>query len=248
MRLAAIHQYRVAVCIDNTAGATGTKDAQLNLDLSAAWFWETVLSTGYDVRFAAADGVTPIAHKRTAWSYAGRTATLELSAVSVTASSTCVVWMYWGDATASDGATSPAIASPATAYVHMGLPSLRAVEVVAEAAGATTTRGRAVKTATEARWLWWDVEGTLERLPQQAQGSLRYEEVSLVTYSVLDAAEAAQASMVDATRTVVAVDGLVGTWIKAGSEGDYMATLTITTSLGRVLEGRCQLTIQAPEV
>ena len=241
---------RLAVAVDCTAlGADADVDVSLAISSEADPFWGVVQSTGYDVRFASHDGLTLLAHKRTAWNYSAKSATLEVDAYPGKASAMCMLWMYFGYATATDGATSPTIASAKTGTLFMGRPRDLVTAARRESIGSTNARVSLAKTSNEEVRLWWDFRKRLMPAASAIRGSKMFEEIRAVTgCDVQNAGEASQASMFDVTKTVF-VDNVVSTWLKGGTSGsDYMIHLRVLTSLGRVLEARQRVRVRNVEV
>ena len=240
--------HRIAVAVDNTGGTAGAFDVSITLSAAHSDFWDHVLNTGYDVRFATADGATGLTFKRTTWNYASKSAVFELDAVTL-AVGTHVVWMYWGNAAAADGATSPTITAPKAGTIYLGRPAGNVVRMAAEPYAATEPFGKLNKATAEATRVWWDFRHLLERAGEPINGANLYEEPKAVTLTqVIDAADGPQASMVDATLTVV-TGHMVGMWLKGGATlNTYMVICRVQTSLDRILEGRALLTVNDLEV
>ena len=203
-----------------------------------------MLNTAYDIRFAKADGVVVLAHKRTTWTYADRAATLEVDAVPVV-SGMCMLWMYWGLSNAADGATTPTIASALTGTIHMGAPAPFRTLALPERPGATVPRANWAKLSGEAAWLWFDFEPRLHSAAGGANGSAAWEEIAAVTaVHVYDAAGVDQTAMYDKTLTRL-LEASVGVWVLGGTTGtDYTVVVRITTTQGRTLEARARLRVR----
>lgn len=239
---------RRPIAVNNAAGAASPQDVTLTIPVEDDLFWNNVLSTGYDVRFAGADGSTLVAYKRTSWTYASRAAVFELSAL-VVETGACAAWLYWHNPQATDGATTPTIASAKTGTVFLGQPRGFAVAVQPERPGATAPRQVFAKASADERWVWWDFRDQLHPAASPIAGSKAWEEIRTVSaVQVLDDAEAAQAGMVDTSKTRL-LEGRVGTWLKGGTSGeDYVALCRVKTTLDRVLEARCRVRVRDVEV
>ncbi len=240
------YPYRWPVAFYN-AGGSGGVDVSIVIPPEWDEFWGNVQSTGYDIRFTRADGVTPIAWKRTSWTYASHTATLELDSVTAIGAGVTIVWMYWGaGATAADGATTPTISSAKTGVVSLHRPDPRRVFKYRTASpGAQRPPDTIAKTANEKILVWVDWSSVVNARVGQANSRSEYDEVGSVVVDV-QAATASQASMFDQSETVVvgAARVLVGVWIQAGTSGtNYVVIPKITTAEGLVYEHRVRLQV-----
>ena len=189
-------------------------------------------------RFAQSDGTTIVAYNRSAWDYANRSATFQLDAVQTLANATCAVYMYWGYSSASDGDSSPTIASAKTGEVEVGCPTVPMLQAQLDPFGNSNPVQRFQKTVAEVLDVWIDCRSFLAKRCVPNAGSKRYEELHAVSYSV-ETNGSAQASMIDQAYTRVLDPGWVRVRVKAGSTGtSYTIIPKITTSLGRVVEAR----------
>lgn len=235
---------RAAIAIDNTGAAASPKDVTVAIPREWDFFWGSVLSTGFDLRFTKADGAVILDHKRTTWTYASRAATLEIDACPVV-TGMCVAWMYWGLSSASDGATTPTISSALTGTIHVGAAAPLRTLALPERPGATTPRTSFAKLSGEATWLWFDFEPRLHTAAGGVNGAAAWEELAAVTaVHVYDAAGVDQTAMYDKTLTRF-VDAAVGVWVLGGTTGtDYTVVVRVTTTQGRTLEARARLRVR----
>lgn len=239
---------RMPLAVNNWGGDNAGVDVTLTIPPSFERFWSTVKSNGYDVRFCGPDGTAARAFKRTSWDYATKTAVLELDAVPSKAG-TLVLWLYWGNANAVDGATSPTISTPKTASLFFGVPAGPLIVARPEAPTATSARTLVAKASAEELLVWWDFRSRLMSARIPSAGSRGLEGIAFVTaIDAQNTSEASQAGMLDNGKTVV-LGGVVGTWLKAGTSASaYSLICRVETSLGRVLEARGRLQVRNMEV
>jgi hypothetical protein len=152
-------------------------------------------------------------------------------------------WMYWGNADVSSVSTTVTPSAAKTGYVEMGRPTERQITVRPERLGSGTPQGRITKSASEVVWVWFDLRGVLQTFQDTFGKKYIYEEVAYATYEVLSGG-AAQAGMVDATKTRF-MDGWVRVLVQAGTTNtDYTISLTVVTHLGRTLNPRAGLKVR----
>ena len=161
--------FRAPIAVDNTGGATPI-DASVTIPDTWDEFWDTVLSTGFDVRLVAADGVTALTFKRTTWDHPNKSAVFEIDAWAPGSSdATCQAFIYWGRVGASDAATSPTILSPKLGTIELGVPIGTVVDARREAPGTTSPSQNIHKTANETIFVYIALDGILAgRSPKAA--------------------------------------------------------------------------------
>jgi hypothetical protein len=237
--------YRIPVSIDNTSGAT-THDATITVPYDAELFWDNCETDGHDVRFTKSDGMTALAYNRATWNHGNRSAVFNVDSVTCASNdATAVMFMYFGNNSASDGSTSPTISSAKTGAIelacHTGgqtvlLKPFRPGEVIAQQV--------ITKTASEAIDVWIDCRRALQTRCESFSKSRRYEEIDYIQVSVL-ADGADQSGQYDETKTTLSDPGWAKVRVKAGSSGtDYTLVVTIGTSTTRVLQARAVVDVQ----
>jgi hypothetical protein len=223
--------YRAAITVDNSAGSAGA-GKYVNVTIPATWsfFWSTVLSTGYDLRVTAADGVTAVTFERATWTYASQVGTLEIGTVTAPAAKPFTLWLYWGNSGASDLSTAVVPASPLTGYIETLAPSgLFRIAVRQEGYGNTAPSQRIQKGSTDEVDVWVDFSPILEIRTDPHQGLLLGQEIESVTTAVANAGAGYSAGF-DETKNRI-VGRAVKIRLKAGASGtDYTATVTVTTT------------------
>ncbi len=236
---------RLPITVDNSAGGAGASDLQIQLTAENAAFWASVQADGDDIRITAANGVGLATIKLTAWNYASKTATVEVDSVALDASAVMGMWLYYGNATASSGFTSPTISAPKTAVPFVARPA-SSIVVRPPPPDQSAPPERVTKSTGEARWLWWDFGAQLIRAPHAISGQDYLEEIaSVITVESLTGLGVNTSAMLDLTLTRIVGYGVVGTWIKAGSDAtSYTARCVVRTSLNRTLEGRAVVQVR----
>ena len=235
---------RLPVSINNLGGS-GTIDATLTVAQDVAVFWDNVKSDGFDVRFADRSGNALLAYNRAAFNYSAKTATFDIDSITVgNSDSTAAIYMYFGNAGATDGSTSPTITSAKTASLELAAPGSPRVNLAPFRPGETIAQQRLTKAALEEIDVWIDCRTALQRRSKASEGSTRYEEIDYITVAVLSSG-VDDAGRHDETKTTISDPGWVKVRVKGGSSGsDYTLVVTVGTSQSRVLEARAIVDVQ----
>ena len=235
------YSYRVPIVVDGSGAASGTMDAAVTIPPTFARFWATVQSTGYDVRFTAADGITELAYNRASWTYASKAGVFNVDAITHPVTNTMtVIWMYWGYASATDGSTSPTISGALTGYISLlrgPLAPLLGFGPVP--VGSATPRIEVQQRTTEERRLWFGPLPLAQR-DYPYEGSLALEgPVSLATSQ-----EVGYANFTTAALRLVEVNGRLYVHAETGSGVDgnnWRLGVRVTTTEGLAYEAVFQL-------
>lgn len=250
--------FRMGIVVNHSAHDLTAKDVSVTVPPSCETFWRAaasggVQSDGKDIRVTTANGTTLVTDlELTSFTYASRTLTMELDDASAGGSHDGeVLWLYWGNASATTVATTFASSSPLTGYILASRPAPdRVLTWHAEAPGVTAAADRVQKTANEAILVAIRYRDVLAKRRVPYGGSLFEEEPSTLTYGCYDAGSA-QAAMIDLTAIRLDNDFLY-VLLKAGSSGSIytvrvvMVTTGSNTGLGRTLEYAFQLHVQTP--
>lgn len=238
---------RIPVAVDNSAGTTTNKDFTLVLPPDWDDFWGSVRTDGFDLRVTGPNGLTPLTFKRTSWNHTGRSGTLDVQGLPVTASTMAQAWLYWGNASATDGAGSFAPSSPLTSWVTLDVPTSRIVRVLPERPDDLKPRALLGKMSSEETYVLWDFRPVLHRRATAHNGQVSGEEVDRVAVADVRLNDAAQASMTVFNKAQM-FDGLVATLLKGGQSGTtYTALCRVVTTDGRVVEGRARVAVRDPK-
>lgn len=235
---------RSMLLVDNTGAAVTPKD--VSVSVPAHWEgWAFCNQTdGRDIRVTSADGITLVTYDLESFNATTRTLTIELDDVTVTANRNQVFWVYYGSDDAADAQSSVAPSSALTGYLLAGNPVTRRFAYSEEAEGTTRPTTRFQKRSAEQLWIACDFGAALIPALGTYNGKADFEELGSVLVQV-ELSGSAQAAMVDGARNRGVGKGMILAWVQAGSSGQtYTVVIRATTTLGRVLEARCLLTVQ----
>ena len=236
------YTHRAAVAIAN--GNDATVDVTIVLPSDWPLFWDSVLSTGYDIRAVNSDGSTVLDFHRVAWNYSAKTGTINIDAAAVGAvNGASVVWLYWGYASAADASSSFTLSGSAkTGTIEVGTPgggSQLLVKAQSQSAGATSPRTEITKASAEVLFLWWDLSGVLSKRTTPYEGSRLLEEIKTATYDVITSQSSTFGDMGTLASIQVVHPYYIRTTIQAGVHGtNYYSKLSITTTGERTLDFR----------
>lgn len=181
-------QRRHAIAVVDTSGSPGSFDVTFPLGAQHAEFWENVQSDGYDILVTQADGVTLIDHKRLAWNYSAKTATIELDNAGLDRSAANVrihlLWIYFDTSSTvtSDPAASFTASSPLNARVWPGKVN-RALTIPPASAGDTQPRMIQQKSADDENQIMIDCGQFLDPADAPINNSSRYDEICWIQVS-----------------------------------------------------------------
>ena len=243
LRASDIWSHRAPIAVNNSGGSASSQYITVSVPADMEEFWAHVNQTdGRDVRVTDATGSLVLSYELSGFSYASRTLTINIGPYTAPAGAVYQLWLYWGSS-ATSGSVTVTTSTPKTGYIELGKPTELRMAVVPEREGDTRPRTVLAKPSTDTDWIWWDLRQILQHYLAPVANFLRLEEVSYISY-VVNAGDAAQTGMVDATATRY-IDGWVRTLVKAGTSGDdYTVILTVTTSLGRTITARCWLKVR----
>lgn len=242
---------RTAVSVNNISGAA-TIDAQLAIPSDWPEFWSHVQSDGDDVRVTKADGVTLLSYDLDSWDYAAKTGNIQIDGYSGIPNSgqdaTLQIFIYWGHATAADASSSVSISSAKTMTVHLAQPGTGGYPVIRcrpPAIDVDIASSVITKQSTETIRVWWDLRDMMAIRGIRNEASKRLEEIDYFTFNVVTAIDGdAAAALFDETENYVADPHFISTLLKAGGDdSNYLMTLTVYTTEGRVLDFRATLKV-----
>lgn len=234
------YRFRRALSVDATGKGASPIDATITLPTDDDLFWDTIQSTGYDIRVTDADGITLEVFERASYTYASRAATIEIDNMAIDVSKHNLVWLYFGYSSATDGSTGVVPSAAATAYIAQETPDpAYTILCGPERPGATIPQTKIQKLLSAYLFLYWDLTDALQYRDANYEGSPLYEEIQSYTFAV-NLAQSGQAAMIDDTLCrVLEQNGrrYIRTLVKAGTGGsNYQAMLTVYTTLGRRLQ------------
>lgn len=255
------YKYRIPISVDNSASASATYSFSMTIPKDLDQFWSYVQADGDDIVLTEADGFTPItvanataididdgaAGTFTTTTRSGRIRLDQYTGG--TANSACFLWMYFGNASATSDCEFAAWTSPSTVTSRIAREGGKRVSprilTRPEDSGATRPRTTIVKTSNGTQYVYWDFSQELNMRDEPYEGSLLYEGISS---AVLSAEIATVSAPTVVTATQVLMLGRRGSILRtmhpAGASGsDYTIKLKVTTTLSRVLDRRCVLSV-----
>lgn len=190
--------YRVALSIDPAAAGGAAVDVSIAVPKDWDHFWDNIQSGALDVRVVLSDGKTKATYQLEAgYTYATRTLTIGVDDVTMSPDDTILcLWLYYGNATATDGAGSFTLTTPKTAFLLLEGPGVPRLTASPARPGATKPDQELSKTTDETMFVWLRVDGLVSRRLRQSGGKTGRECVVYAGY-VVELATVAQASMVD---------------------------------------------------
>ena len=242
---------RQAVAVDNTSGGTGI---DISIELPGAWssFWDAVAADGDDIRITKGDGTTLLAYALDSWNSTTRVGTIQVDNYDAVPNAgqdaTVTVFVYWDNATAAAGASVITFSSAKTGTVHLAAPRSGHYPIIKcrpQPQDQDITPTVISKQSTETIRAWWDLRDMMAILPINSQGSNRLEEIEYFTFNVVTAIdEDAAAALFDETKNYLRDPHMISTLLKAGGDdSNYLMTLTVYTTEGRVLDFRATLKV-----
>lgn len=241
---AASFTYRTMIVVDNTGAAVTPKDVSITIPPHWEGWMVCNQVDGRDLRVTQADGITLVNYDLESFDATTHVLTVELDDVTVTANRNQVFWLYYGSDDATDATSAVTPSSALTGYVIAGASVVRTFAYREESQGTTRPTARFQKRANEELWIACDFGAAMIPAFASYNDHLDYEEIGSFRVQV-ELAGSAQSAMVDGARNRGVGKATLLAWVQAGSSGStYTVVITATTTLGRVLEARCLLTVQ----
>lgn len=230
---------RAAILIDNHAGATPI-DVTATIPTDWPAFWDTVLTTGNDIRVTAADGITLLPFDTDAFNATTKVGVIEIDNYAVPSTAAGVqAYVYWDHDTAPNGRTPFVPSSPKEGYIEIGKPGSGSEPVIVAApvqAGSDTPAAVIPKTPAEEIQVWFNLLPAMQKRRTPNQKSFLFEGVDTVTYQVLNSSSVAQAGMIDTATVRTMHPGWVRVLVKAGADNtNYVLELSVGTTGLRTL-------------
>jgi len=244
--------YRAPVAVDLTASPGTPQDVTITVPPDLDEFWDNVQADGDDVRITDRDGRTLETYQLQTWTFATKTAVIEVNAAAFTDGKMNALYLYWGNAVAADASSSFTAAGAQTGTIDQGAPAWPRVIALPETPGVSRPRQRISKNSADQLYVWIDFTELLQRRISASQGSLGYEGIShLLTISITTGGTP-QAGMIDATETRFIEPRIRGrrravakVLVKAGADGtDYTVDVAVATTLERIITARMWLLIR----
>ena len=235
---------RFPVVLDGSATSAGVVDATIALTGLAAEFWATIQADADDVRVSDASGTVGIDYDLESLNTSAKTVTIELDSLTHHATNTItVVWVYFGDADATNAEDGVTTSSPLTGYTLFTGPGSEPVYDLGSPLGATTPTQRRQKRSTETLFLWF-------RVGPFGEVAYPYEERGLPPEGPRSLSVTPPIGLTAPTSAIRLYQNEAGevfarvTVIGGTSPNDYDLVLTVITTEGRTLNGVVRLTVQ----
>lgn len=235
---------RFPIVLDGSATAAGVVDATIALTGLAAEFWATIQADADDVRVSDASGTVGIDYDLESLNTSAKTVTIELDSLTHHATNTItVVWVYFGDADATNAEDGVTTSSPLTGYTLFTGPGSEPVYDLGSPLGATTPTQRRQKRSTETLFLWF-------RVGPFGEVAYPYEERGLPPEGPRSLSVTPPVGLTAPTSAIRLYQNEAGevfarVTVSGGtSPNDYDLVLTVITTEGRTLNGVVRLTVQ----
>ena len=240
-------KYRIPISIPVFTGG-GATNIDVQVDVTPDWdvFWTNIQSNFFDIKLFSANAETEIAYQRQSGAnFANRTLVLELDNVAIDdQSSTSLVYLYFGDSSASsDPTTSFTVSSPKTGYIWIGRP-VRVVKPSFNNSGRTEPEVVFTKEEGEKIDIWFDIRSLMASYVDPFNNRLSYEGIKRVQPKSLDSSGSDSTGRYSADDTHF-LNGYASIRAISGTSGtDYAVGLDIYTTNGQTFKVRCLLKIQ----
>lgn len=239
------------------SGSAGPYDVTTTIPASLDDFWDTIDSSGNEIRVTRADGVTAATYQWDSFTLSTRTGTLSVNATTLGAANVTVLWVYYDNAGAASGAGSFTPAAAKTPVIAQAPAGGLVLVARPELPGATAPAQRVSKSTGAGVFLWWELVDLLPPIGRKAWDAPRLEEPAYLTWTIEQAGSPVGAMLSASTTHLVEVDGktYVAVYAQAGTTAnDYTGILTVSTVLPgtshtvhRVIEARCLIQVLDPD-
>lgn len=187
---------------------SASSSADVDVVIPPDWddFWETIDSSGAELRVCDADGYTLLSYSVDngsggSFSKTSRLGRLRLDSVTLrNAIGVGLLWLYYDNTGASSAAVSTTISGALVGYIEQGRAPSDAIPFRPLEPGVSQPRVQRAKTPNETIGVWIDVTRALEHRRTATAGSDRWEEPWHVTPSSVDE-EGTTAAVEDLSKT-----------------------------------------------
>ena len=241
---------RIPIAGAVTAGGSGptTADVQITIATDHDDFWTSVQADGDDVRVCSDDGKTLETYQLGTWTYASRAGVIDVDNAAFEDGKMGVLYVYYGNASATDGSGSFTPSSAKTGRPAQACPAYPTIKGKPEEPGATAPRVRVFKAVEDETYVWWDVTDLLIKRCLSSAGAPYLEGVKYVkNYQVLNGGTPVGSTTDLAETRCIAHRGraYVMALTKGGADDtDYTLELQVVTTEGRTLNLRALMLVR----
>jgi hypothetical protein len=228
-----------------TTGGGATGDVTITIPPGWDDFWETIDSSGNDLRITASDGQAAISYKLNSWTYASRTGVIQLDNMALPGVTNLgvVAWLYFAPtSTQASGASVFTASTPLTGAIDLAEPVTDRVLAMEEPIFSldASPRQQVVKSSSASQFVYFDLDYILERSSSPAYGRTFLEEPYALSFTVLDSAGSTVAGMTDPASLRIIQQGR-GNKARLFAKCRYLAGTDATR-----YTGSCRLQTQIP--
>jgi len=228
------YSHRMPIGVDNVGGSAGTHDITVAVPFSWDEFWNTIQADGDDIRLYDANGESALTYEWAGFSYANKTGTIEIDDYAGPGEGFYVVWLYYGNASATDASTVISPASAKTGYITLTDPVKSSNRIIAQKENPDDAKPRQVlsKQDSTTEFVWIDVTDMLEERCDPYNKRRFLAGVDFVQFQVLQADSDAAALYTEGNTRVTECNNRfwVRVEVKAGTTAnDYTGSLLINT-------------------
>ena len=214
------HRWPIAIQIFGGAGVAANYDLQIEIPKEWDRFWDTVKSDLYDVILTGPDGTSLLDFKRLTTDYANRVLTLQVDAfASHNNDSANLIWLYFGNAAATDLASVFTAGTVKAGEIFLGGPVGSIISRATGGGGQDAPQIAITKTSTEEIDVFVSTAGLFSRRMDAYNNRSGLESIRYTQVYMLNASDADRPSLYDEIETRF-IPSFVRCRIKAGADGD----------------------------
>ena len=240
------YNYRYPVIIDALGGGGSSATITGSVILPGQWsaFWDKIRSDAYDAILVNTEGAL-MDFERQDFNYANKTLTLKFDSLAILNDDAMnMIWLYWGNSTATDQEQSVTLSSPKSGYVWLGRPKNMVVNNTQFNVGSASPIASFTKNDVTKTYIWFNVQSLLSERISTYNKFLSLEQIKYVQVSVLNSGGVDQTAMYNENRTRI-IPGYVGVYVQAGTNNtDYTVQLKVITDLNQEFALRAMLQIR----
>lgn len=199
---AGVWRRRVAISIEIPGGGTTTVD--VNVTIPREWddFWDTIDSSGNELRVVYVDGITVVNYdvdngSGGAFDKTNRLGRIQIDGITVpNVEAILVLWLYYDSAsTQGDGSTAVVIAAARSGFIELARPSGHVLSHMPQTPGLSRPRNTIHKAAAEQTHVWIRYDHAVEQRVMPGNSAAQHEEPLYATVGVENTSGVDQTSM-----------------------------------------------------